>query len=304
MIARRTSPEPERLDGQASPKTRMGRGKGKTSGLDVSKHRLDGHLLDSGRRLRVSNDPAGAAELAQILDGGTGRPVVKEASGGYRQVAHRALVTKGVPAAIVAPKRVRGFARARGITAKTDRIGAKVIAGFGASRMPAPTPAPDPARAGRAEILACRRQFLTQASVPNQQLEHPQSPTIRARAHQVVAFLQAEFMGPDERCLRRVRADAALAAGYPLLLTMPGCGKILAEMPELGRIDRCSVASLAGRAPTARDSGPKHIRRMIGRGRRVVRQVRCMDGSASRRVKDATFARRHAAQARRHGLDA
>ncbi len=234
----------------------MGRGTGKSIGVDVSKHWLDGHLLASGRRLRMSNDPAGAAELTHMLNGGTGCPGVMGASGGYQQVTPHALVAKGGLAATVHPKRAHGFVQSRGITGKTGRIGAEVIAGFGRSRMPIPTPAPDPAGTGLAEILACRRPFPARADVLNQQLEHLQSPTSRARAHQVIAFLRTKPMGQDKRCLRPVEADAALVAGYRLLPTMPCCDKILVEMPEPGRIDRRPLAGPAGRGRcVVRDMG-------------------------------------------------
>lgn len=274
MIACRTFPEPEWLDGQASPETRLGWGHGQD-------HRRGREQAPAGRPSHGQR-PATAGEHQSGRRGGTGGPSVMGASGGYQQAAPHALVAKVTLAAPVDPKRARGFTRAKGITGTTGRIDAEVIESLGTSRMPAPTPTPNPARAALTEILACRRRFPAPAGV--------QGPTIRARAHQVIAFLRTEPTGPDEPCLRRVQADAALAAGYRLLPAIPRSSKILAEMPRLGRTYRRPVVSLAGR------------------GRRVVRDI---GGLASRKTKDATFARRHAvltarqaAQARRHRLDA
>ena len=97
-------------------------------GLDVSKAWLDGYAPASGRRFRVRNDPGGIEELLGSLDAPAGCLMVLEASGGYERTAHRALAGRGVPAAIVNPKRVRDFARGIGLEAKTDRVDARLIA--------------------------------------------------------------------------------------------------------------------------------------------------------------------------------
>lgn len=123
-------------------------------GLDVSKGWLDGYLPANGRRLRVGNHAQGVAELVGALGDPAGCLVVLEASGGYERTAHQALVAQGVPAAIVNPKRVRDFAKASGLLAKTDRVDARLIARYGAVMRPAATALPDPARLELREILA------------------------------------------------------------------------------------------------------------------------------------------------------
>ena len=123
----------------------------------------------------------GSTELLQSLGDPGGCLVVMEASGGYERTAHRALVAQGVLAAIVNPKRVRDFARGMGLEAKTDRVDARLIARYGAVMRPAATPLPDPARLELREILACRRQLIDEIAVRRQQLEHLQSPAVRAQ---------------------------------------------------------------------------------------------------------------------------
>ena len=244
----------------------------------------------SGRRLRVGNDAAGVRALVRSLGDHAACLVVMEASGGYERTAHQELVAQGVLAAIVNPKRVRDFARGMGLEAKTDRVDAQVIARYGEVRRPAPTPLPDPARAELGEILACRRRLIDEITVRRQQLEHLHSPAMRARVAKALAFLRQEEKELTKLLRQQIQADAALAADFALLTSMPGCGPILAatllaEMPELGRLDRRKVASLAGLAPVARDSGLRENRRVIKGGRGQVRRALYMAAVASLRIK-------------------
>ena len=267
-------------------------------GLDVSKDFLDGHVAGTGRRLRVANDPSGIARLVHELGTSSGCLVVMEASGGYERLAHRELVAKGVVTAIVNPKRVRDFARGMGQEAKTDRIDAAVIAHYGTVRRPAPTPPPEPARAELGELLACRRQVVDEITVRRQQLGHLRSPLARERLRQGLAFLEQERDELDRLLREKIQADAALAADFELLTSMPGCGPILAatllaELPELGRLDRRKVAALAGLAPIAKDSGTRHNRRVVKGGRGRVRNVLYMAAVAVLKAKPNPFQDRY-----------
>ena len=123
-------------------------------GIDISKARLDAFCLASGRRLAVGNDAQGIGELASWLEPGS--LVVMEASGGYERLAHRLLAERGVAAAVVNALRVRQFAKASGLLAKTDRLDAAAIARTGAFAKPAPTPVRARAREELAEFLAYR----------------------------------------------------------------------------------------------------------------------------------------------------
>lgn len=255
-------------------------------GLDVSKSWLDGYLPASGRRLRVSNDAAGIRMLMDAVGGDTACLVVMEASGGYERTAHRALLAQGVTAAIVNPKRVRDFARGMGLEAKTDRVDARLIARYGQVMRPQATPLPDPARLELREILACRRQLLDEITVRRQQLEQLQSPLVRAQVEKTLACRRQEAKALDQLLRETIRAHPALAADAALLASMPGCGPILAatliaELPELGTLDRRKVAALAGLAPVARDSGLREHRRVIKGGRGQVRRALYMAAVAS-----------------------
>ena len=268
-------------------------------GLDVSKHWLDGHLSGDGRRLRMANDTAGVAALRAALPGDPGCLVVMEASGGYERVAHRELVAHGVRTAIVNPKRVRDFARGMGLVAKTDRIDAQVIARYGEVRQPAPTPLPEPARQQLAELLATRRQLVEAIGVRRQQLAQLTSPLVRRHVERTIQFLTAQAQELAHLLRQTIQDAPELQASFDLLTSMPGCGLILAatllaEMPELGKLNRRQIAALAGLAPIAKDSGLRQNRRTIQGGRPLVRHTLYMAAVATLAAKDNPFQQRYA----------
>ena len=209
------SSEPERLDG-SRPQTRWGQGMDRVVGVDISKARLDAFCLASGRRLAVGNDAAGVAELAAWLEPGS--LVVMEASGGYERLVHRLLVERGIKAAVVNALRVRQFAKAAGLLAKTDRLDAAVIARYGAFAKPAPTPVRAGAREALAETLAYRRQLLAEITARTQQLGHLRSPGLIERAQAALQRLRR-----DKAELDRLLQDTI--AGDPSCRRKPRCSR-------------------------------------------------------------------------------
>ena len=164
---------------------------------------------------------------------------------------------------------------------------------------PAATPAPDPARTELREILACRRQLSDEITVRTQQLEHLQTPAMRERVSKTLVFLRQEAKELTKLLRQTLQADAALAADFALLTSMPGCGPILAatllaEMPELGSLDRRKVAALAGLAPVARDSGLREHKRVIKDGRGQVRRALYMAAVASLKTDKSPLKARYA----------
>ena len=222
-------------------------------GIDISKARLDVYRLEDGRRLAVGNDAAGIAALADQLGLGARDLLVMEASGGYERLPHRLLGERGMRVAVVNAARVRDFARASGLLAKTDRLDAAVIARYGAFARPAPTPLVTGARQILAELLAYRRQLTAEITARCQQLGHLATPALRQRAAAALGRLRAE----RQEIAQTIAADSALASAAALLQSMPGVGPVLvatllAELPELGTLDRRQIASLVGVAPIAR----------------------------------------------------
>ena len=175
-------------------------------GLDVSKAWLDGYLPATGRRLRVSNDPAGIAELLQSLADPSGYLVVMEASGGYERTAHREFVARGVPGRDRQPE-TGARLRPRHGAGGEDRPGrCPADRALWRGDAPAATPVPDPARAELREILACRRQLIDEITVRRQQLEHLRSPAMRGRVDQGPAFLRQEAKELDQLLRQTIRA--------------------------------------------------------------------------------------------------
>ena len=245
-------------------------------GIDVSKVRLDVYSLEDGRRLAVGNDAAGIAALADRLGLSARDLLVMEASGGYERRAHRHLSERGLRVAIVNAARVRDFAKASGRLAKNDRVDGEMIAHYGAFARPAPTPLVDGARQMLAELLAYRRQLTAEITARSQQLGHLATPALRQRAEAALGRLRAERQEMAQLIAQAIAADGALAAAAALLRSMPGVGPVLvatllAELPELGTLDRRRIASLVGVAPIAKDSGARQGRRPIRGGRGRVR---------------------------------
>ena len=267
-------------------------------GVDVSKAWLDAHVAGTNRRLRVANDAAGLDALVGRL--GSGIRVVMEASGGYERLAHRTLVARGVWTAIVNPKRVRDFARGMGYEAKTDRVDAAVIARYGAVTGPAATPVPAPEREALAELLACRRQLIDELTVRRQQLEHLRSAGARQLTTAMIDHLVAKRAELDRLLDRHVADHPPLQHLARQLMTMPGCGRtlaytLLADMPELGSLDRRGIAALAGLAPVARDSGLRANQRVIKGGRGQIRRVLYMAAVSATHARNNPFKTRYQA---------
>ncbi|MFO1047103.1 MAG: IS110 family transposase [Geminicoccaceae bacterium] len=245
-------------------------------GVDVSKARLDACDPAGERRLSVANDAEGIAELARWL--GPDSLVVMEASGGYERLAHRLLTELGRKAAVVNALRVRQFAKASGLLAKTDRLDAAVIARYGAFARPAPTPVRAGAREALAELLAYRRQLLAEIAARAQQLAHLRNPALIERAQAALQRLRQDKKELDRLMAETIAADPELQAKAALLEGAPGAGPVLvatllALLPELGQLDRRQIASLVGLAPVARDSGLMRGRRVVQGGRKEVRSA-------------------------------
>jgi transposase len=196
-------------------------------GIDVSKARLDVHNLADGGRLAVGNDANGIAALADQLGRGPQDLLVMEASGGYERAAHRRLSERGFKVAIVNAARVRDFARASGLLAKTDRLDAAVIARYGAFARPAVTPLPAGARQAVAELLAYRRQLTAEITARSQQLGHLLTSALRQRAQAALVRLRGERREVTRLIRQTIEADGALATTAALLQSMPGVGPVL-----------------------------------------------------------------------------
>ena len=245
-------------------------------GVDVSKGWLDLHHPRQGDS-RIANDPSAARALARQCHR-EGLWVVFEATGGYDRILRTALEAARTPFTRVNPRQARDFARAMGKLAKTDRADARLLAELGARLTPEPTP-PTPVQRAKLQALATRRRQLVEMRKQEAtRLPQTADPAARADIRSLIAILDRHIHDFEARMAALVSADPELAEVSRRLRTAPGVGAIIAatliaELPELGLLDRRKLAALAGLAPMARDSGTLRGRRMIGGGRGIVRTV-------------------------------
>jgi len=244
-------------------------------GIDVSKDRLDVHVRPGGEAFVVARDDKGLAELVERLRAVAPRLIAVEATGGYENVVAAAIGGAGLSLAVVNPAQVRHYAQALGKRAKTDPIDAEMIARFAEATRPEPRALPDEATQVLAELVTRRRQIIGMM-VAERQRATRLPKRLRRSCERVVRMLEKELAALDADIDTTVRGSPAWRATEDLLASVPGIGSItaralIAELPELGRLDRRSVASLVGVAPFTRQSGQWRGKSFIGGGRRSVR---------------------------------
>ncbi len=244
-------------------------------GIDVSKDRLDVHVLPSNLAFAVARDGKGISALSERLKALTPAAVAVEATGGFETVVAAGLSSAGLPVVVVNPAQVRAFARALGKRAKTDPIDAAVIAGFLAATRPEVRPLPDEDTRRLADLVARRRQIVEMMTAERQREKRASAKTRKSIAR-LLRALEKELSVLDHDIDDAVRGSPVWREKEDLLKSVPGIGDVtartmLAELPELGQLDRRRIAALAGLAPWTRQSGQWRGRSFIGGGRPTVR---------------------------------
>jgi transposase len=257
------------------------------AGIDVSKRSLDLCLLPDDRRQSFSYDEQGLAQLSEALPApGTCRIAV-EATGGYQRQVVAELVNAGHQVAVVNPRQVRDFARGLGILAKTDRIDAYVLARYSQQAEPR-TVAQISEKAVELEQLVVRRRQLIQLHTAETNRKHKSpSKAVRSSTQQVIAMLGKQIKQLEAAIFALVESDDDWKDKMDRLGSVPGVGRVtaaslLAELPELGQINRQEIAALVGVAPFNRDSGRFRGKRSIWGGRASVRSVLYMAALTAR----------------------
>jgi len=244
-------------------------------GIDVSKDRLDVHIRPSGEAFAVARDGEGLAALIARLVPLSPRLIAVEATGGFEIIVAAAIGGAGLPLAVVNPAQVRHYAQALGKRAKTDPVDAEVIARFVEATRPEPRALPDEATRMLADLVARRRQIIVMMTAERQRATRLPKRLMRS-CERVIRVLEKELATLDEDIDTTVRGTPAWRAKEDLLVSVPGIGAItarslIAELPELGNLDRRKIASLVGLAPFTRQSGQWRGKAFIGGGRRTVR---------------------------------
>lgn len=239
------------------------------AGIDVCKDRLDVHLHPLGERFAVTNDPAGFRALARRLAGRELACVVLEATGKFHRPVHRALSRDGFSVAVLNPRRARLFAEAAGTQAKTDRVDARMLAVFGQALAPRVTPPAPQALEDLQEIVHARDAARTERTALANRRGASTTPFLQRELSRRLDSLDHHIARLDAEIDRRIAADTGLARRRDILRSIPSVGPavaaaLIADLPELGQLDRHAAASLAGLAPvpddSANTSGPRHIR--------------------------------------------
>jgi transposase len=250
-------------------------------GIDVSKRWLDLHVPASREDRRVANAAGHFGELVAWLRSAGVDTAVLEASGGYERDVVEALRGAGLSVRVVDPKRVRYYAKAQGVRAKTDRIDARLIAAFGAA-IGAPAggarEAEDPACTALGSLVGARQDLIAhQTGLTHQAASLPQGPARRALVT-AAAALAREIVRLDRQIAAAIARHPPFAALARRLASVPGLGPvtiaaIIAWLPELGRIGRRQIAALVGVAPDDDASGERIGQRYIQGGRRKLRNI-------------------------------
>ena len=253
-------------------------------GLDVAKDRLD-YTVDGTRCDHVPNTASGHARLLAVLHPLRHVRVICEATGGYERAIVAALLVAKIEVCVVNPGRVRAFAQAEGLLAKTDRLDAQLLRRFGQSVQPRLHAPMDQVAITLRELLDYRRQVSDQLVAVRNRLELA-GAVLRKRLDGQVSFLQKELKETDRLIEEHIDHDDDLRRKAARLRELQGAGPVLvatllAYVPELGEINSAQLSALIGVAPFARDSGHTHRPRHVRGGRGVVRHVLYMAAIAA-----------------------
>lgn len=257
-------------------------------GCDLSRAFID-VCINAGRTTsRIENTQSGITEWIETLD--VQALVVFEATSGCDALLMQALADRGISYARVNPRQAREFARALGVLAKTDKVDARVLAQMG-QRLPLTITEPqEPARKRLADFLRRRKQLVEARKAEKLRRHSAGQPELLGDIDSMIAILNRRIEKLDKQIAAIITQSHDLAAQARLLSAVPGIGPtvlatILGELPELGTLDRRRIASLAGLAPHARESGTWKGARRIWGGRRKVREALYIAAlTATRRV--------------------
>lgn len=245
------------------------------AGVDVGRDFLDVAVAPSGRVFRAPNAPKGITVIIDRLNRLGAKRVVLESIGPYAARLVRALTGAGFEVGVVDPRRIKAWRCAEGKRAKTDRLDAGLIARFALAMKDVARPVPSAETQEIRALSARRRQIVEMAAMEKTRLKQAIDAEIAASHRRAIAVLDAERQQIEAALEARVRANAG-DDRLALLQTAPGVGPaiavtLLADMPELGTLDRRSAAALAGVAPFDDASGQRIGRSSIQGGRSCVR---------------------------------
>ena len=244
-------------------------------GIDVAKTQLDVAIRPTGQQWQVAYTEKGIQGLVDQLADLHPTLVLLEASGGLELPVVTALAVAGLPVVVVNPRQVRDFAKATGKLAKTDVLDAKVLAHFAEAVRPMPRSLPDTETQALTALVARRNQVMSMLVAEKNRL-YASRPPVRQRIQTHIAWLKQELDEIDRDLKETLHKSPIWREKENLLRAVPGVGpqltiSLLAYLPELGTLNRKSIAALAGVAPFNRDSGTLRGKRAVWGGRSRIR---------------------------------
>jgi transposase len=270
-------------------------------GIDVSKDKLDLACSDQNEVLQFANNPTGIAAIVAMMKEAKPVLIVIEATGGLERPLVGALLDEDLPAALVHPGRVRNMARALNINAKSDKIDARVLYLFGQKAQPRISRKASKNRQELSDLVTCRRQLITTRVQQSNRLGSSYSSASRKSIHAVISTLDRQIEKLDRQIRRLIDADDDFRDLEKILLSVPGVGPtltatLLADLPELGQLDRQPVCAIVGVAPFVKESGNYQSQRNIRGGRAHVRNVLYMNAITAIRCNPVIQAFAHRLQ--------
>ncbi len=245
-------------------------------GIDVGKDRVEVHIRPDAIAFGCDTDAKGLEYLVTRLKPLTPKVIALEATGGYEAIIAATLSNAGLAVAIVNPRQTRQFAGALGRLAKTDTIDASVIAHFAEMAKLEGKPAADAQLIELRALIARRHQLVDMATAEKQRAARAENPLTRRSCQKMLRQLEAEITRVERAIGKLIDASPLFQGKQALLKSIPGVGDVvartfIAELPELGTVDRHQIAALVGVAPINRDSGQWRGKRSIKGGRPQVR---------------------------------
>jgi transposase len=245
-------------------------------GIDVAKSSLKVAIHDQAQQFSFLNDEKGIRQAVDHIKKLSPNLVVLEATGGFESIPAAALSLARLPVVVVNPRQVRDFARATGRLAKTDTLDASVLAHFAAAIKPELRPFQDEAMQALKDLVSRRQQLIEMLTAEKNRLSTAHNRLVRENLQAHIKWLQNELNGTDTGLRSLIENSPAWREKDNLLQTVPGVGNttsatLLANLPELGNLNRRQIAALVGVAPYNRDSGLLRGKRAVWGGRARVR---------------------------------
>jgi len=250
---------------------------GTVVGIDVCKRSLQVRVYGENKDEVFGNDADGIMRLAEKMKVLKPELIVFEATGGYERRAVRALNEANFAVTIVNPTRVRRFAEGLGILAKTDKIDAYVIAYFASVVRPSVNSRQTPLEEKLAALVERRRQLIVELTAEKNRLSTCPD-CVRDSIEEHVDWMEERIERLETEIQVCIGSKPEWQQRAEIIDSVPGVGIVtattmVAELPELGQLNRQEIASLVGLAPFNKDSGPKKGKRRIFGGRSGIRRT-------------------------------